>query len=236
MSPKELADESYLFLTTVLMEAYHERKDDELPEAFAFRHARNVQAIGRDVIFLYENQRFVAAQISVRSMLESMFCVVACAKVPTFPEEKLIAECEYMVKMINKTRSVTGDADLDEPHDTYKNLADSLRKKFGVTSRNDWNVFNVAQAAKLESQYTTEYFLHCGYVHATTSGIISQEHEATVGHSYQTAVATMIITGAHAAALLETNHAQAHVDNGARLLGVMADMIKQGEFRDAKNS
>ena len=221
VNPQELADESYTFLETVLWEAYEKRDQvGDLREAFVFRHGRNVQAIARDVFFLYTEGRYTAATIAIRSMIESMFCVAASFHVKTFPEEKTVAECDKMVKRIRKLAETQGIGDLTEAVTEYGNLAAKVREQYSVKTNKEWNIFDMAQAGKLEGQYSSDYFLHCGYVHATLTGIISLENNAALGHSYQTAIAVVIITAAHLAMQLETRTPQSHVDNSSKLLGI----------------
>jgi len=237
MKPYELAEQSYDLLKNVLFEVYEKRAPDGLPDdysnlrhAFIYRHGRNVQGIARDVFFLYSHERYSAAQIAVRSMIESMFCVVASQKVPSFPEEKAIAECVKMIEKVEKLAKTTGE-DLSDCVKDYTDLATKIRNQFNVTTNRQWNVFDTAQAGKLQGHYNGQYFLHCGYVHATLTGIISQENNVTLGVSYQSAIAAVIITAGHLAMCLPTDDPQAHVDESARLLGELTKLLQQGVFR-----
>ncbi len=237
MTPRDLAEESWIFLDKVLGEVYERSTEDgEIRGPFIYRHARNVSDIGRDVLFLYQHERHTAARIAIRSMIESMLCVVAGTKIDSFPEEKVIAECENMIERITKLSTTNTDLNLSESVVEYTQLADSLRAKYSVTKNKKWNVYEIAEAAELKENYAGDYFIHCGYVHVTIAGIVSQEFGTAVGHSYRTAISTMIIAAAFLAQSLESADPQRNVDNAARLLGLLTEMMRQREFSDMEEN
>ncbi len=234
MKADQLAGLSLEFLLQVLGEAYESGlQNPDVESAFVYRHARNVSELGRDVALLYSHQQYTAASVAIRSMLESMFCVVASVKTKGFAVEKLIAESEDMSSRITKNMNVENNPDLIEAVAGYDGLAAKLRKEHGITSKNKWNVYQVAKAADLQDMYLSSYFIHCGYVHCTAAGMVSQEHGLPSTHSLHAAIGSMVVTAGFLAQQIQTLSPQTHVDRSADLLGLLTEIISGEESRSA---
>jgi hypothetical protein len=97
----ELAERSLRLLGQIIDQA-HEGIPDKLdfasPPEFIYLHARNIRALGKDVLALEAQTQSRGSRILVRSMSESLFALVAAAKDPEFPASKVIAE---LVKAIS---------------------------------------------------------------------------------------------------------------------------------------
>ena len=234
MTPKELFDESYYLLDTLIGEAYElkpPRDLDTVRSAFIYRHARNVMDIATDVRFLYVLKRYTAAQIAIRSMLESMFCVAAAAKLPGFAPEKTISEFETFADKVGKIDKVEWSEELAKTRDLLLSMAADLRKEFGVTTTNKWSVFDVARVGKLQHHYATDYMTLSSHVHVSTGAIIFQEKRSGVGDAYHSAVTALLLTAGHFAQLVETKDNQGHLDKATKLLLELSEESMQLEFR-----
>jgi hypothetical protein len=102
MTLPELAERSLRLLGQIIDQA-HEGIPDKLdfasPPEFIYLHARNIRALGKDVLALEAQTQSRGSRILVRSMSESLFALVAAAtKDPEFPAGKVIAE---LVKAIS---------------------------------------------------------------------------------------------------------------------------------------
>lgn len=97
----ELAERSLRLLGQIIDQA-HEGIPDNLdfasPPEFIYLHARNIRALGKDVLALEAQTQSRGSRILVRSMSESLFALVAAAEDPEFPASKVIAE---LVKAIS---------------------------------------------------------------------------------------------------------------------------------------
>jgi hypothetical protein len=236
MSPLELAEQSLALIIKILEEAYERAPKGDLRAAFIYRHTRNISDLGEDVLALEVENRSSAARIVVRSMLESLFRLVAAVKETDYAPEKLIAELEDEVQRIRNWIAVDRYINFgEEMRETIQELADytdKLRRDYKVASRNRWSVFDTAKVAELDWQYARDYFLYSRYVHATISGIISQEYQIGREHILQTTIFTILEAVGHAVQVIETATPQAHIDEATRLMGIGIDLLNQGAFRD----
>jgi hypothetical protein len=236
MTPLELAEHSLALITRILEEAYERASEGDLRAAFIYRHTRNICDLGEDILVLELENRSSAARIVIRSMLESLFRLVAAVKEADYASEKLIAELEDEVERIRNWIAVDRYFDFgDEMRETIEGLADyaeKLRREYKVASQKRWSVFDTAKIAELDWQYARDYFLYSKYVHATISGIISQEYQIGRGHILQTTIFTVLEAVGHAVQIIETATPQAHIDEATRLMGIGIDLVNQGAFRD----
>jgi uncharacterized protein DUF5677 len=236
MTPIQLIKESLALLTRVLDEAFGHGPESDLRRAFIYRHARNVLDLGQDVLALELQNRSSASRIIVRPMIESLYRLAAAVKRPTFAAEKLVAELEQELERIQKWIAVAQSNDFEsEMADTTTLLtayAQRLRREHSVTTKNRWDQFATAKAAELDWHYARDYFLYSKYVHATISGIISQEYQIGRGHVLQTAIFVILSAVGHAVQGIETEAPQDHVDEAARLARLAINLTREGAFRD----
>ncbi|HEY5915262.1 MAG TPA: hypothetical protein VJA21_32105 [Verrucomicrobiae bacterium] len=170
-----------------------------------------------------------SSPIVVRSMLESLFNLVAAVKHTPFAAEKVCWEIEDEIKRIGKW--LDSGADLDGTIAELQNLAGKLRRAHGITKTLNWTTLDCAMAAKLDQHYRTEYFLFSKNVHATQSGMISSEAEIGRGHVLQAICFVLVCAAGHIAQLIHTKDPQTHVDNGTQLLQRLCDLVRTGVFR-----
>ena len=87
-----------------IIDQAHEGIPDKLdfasPPEFIYLHARNIRALGKDVLALKAQTQSRGSRILVRSMSESLFALVAAAKDPEFPAGKVIAEQKDQIRRI----------------------------------------------------------------------------------------------------------------------------------------
>ena len=85
-----------------IIDQAHEGIPDNLdfasPPEFIYLHARNIRALGKDVLALEAQTQSRGSRILVRSMSGSLFALVAAAEDPEFPASEVIAE---LVKAIS---------------------------------------------------------------------------------------------------------------------------------------
>jgi hypothetical protein len=177
-------------------------------------------------------RRYTAAQIAIRSMIESMLCVAAAVKVPEFAAEKIIAEWETFADKVEKIDKAEWNAELLKTKDLLLTMAADMRKECGVTSKNKWSVFDIARIAKLQHQYATEYLILSNHVHAATSAVIFQEKISGVGDAYKSAVMAMLLTAGHFAQFIPLKTNQKYLDNATSLVLELAEEPMQLAFRE----
>jgi len=235
MTIADLAKDSLSFLILLLQEAYEDSKGNEnVRSAFIYRHARNIADIADDMFFLYDHGRYTLSGLGLRSMLESQFCIAASLHRKDFPAEKIIAECEKWAGRLGKTVFPLGGADITDTVSGLSELAAKLRADFSIVSKKPWNTFEVAQAAKLEQIYNSEYAYLCNFVHSNTSAIMSQESGIGVGLAVQVAMGTVIGTAGYIAMTLQTKTPQEHVDKASKLLQRLLEMDKAFDHLEGK--
>jgi hypothetical protein len=226
----KVIDQSYNLLATVMEEAYAGAQEDNLREAFVYRHGLTILRLGEDAIHLEAERKCHSSPIVVRSMLESLFNLVAGVKHANFAAEKVCWEIEEEVKRI--TKWLKPGASLNETIADLQNLGRTLKKTHGISNVRCWNTLNCAAAAELDQQYRTEYFLFSKKVHATQSGMISAEAEVGRGQVLQAICFVLICAAVHIVQLIRTNKPQEHIVHGTDLLEELNTLTRSGFFRD----
>jgi hypothetical protein len=236
MTPVQLANESYELLNALIQEAYQEKPtEDSIRSAFVYRHARNVLDIGTDVRLLYSIKRYTTAQIAIRSMIESMFCVAAAVKLPEFAAEKIIAEWETFAEKVSKIDKVEWSAELIKTKDLLLKMADDMRKECAVSSKNKWSVYDIARVANLQHHYATDYLTLSNHVHAASGALIFQEKCSGVGDSHKAAVTAMLLTAGHFAQHIQTKSSKDLLATATRLVLELSEEPMQLAFREIDN-
>ena len=103
MTLPELAERSLRLLGQIIDQAHEgipNKLDFASPPEFIYLHARNIRALGKDVLALKAQTQSRGSRILVRSMSESLFALVAAAKDPEFPAGKVIAEQKDQIRRI----------------------------------------------------------------------------------------------------------------------------------------
>jgi hypothetical protein len=229
MSAEKLIKESYNLLATVIEEAYDGAEEGNFRQAFVYRHGLTILHLAEDAIHLEAERKCHSSPLVVRSMLESLFNLVAGVKDPKFAAEKVCWEIEDEVKRIQKWMN-NGD-ELDETIKQLQGLARTIKKDHGISSNRSWTTLDCAKAADLDKHYRTDYFLFSKKVHSTTSGMISAEAEFGRGYILRTISFVLLCASVHLVQLIQTKTSQKHVDSGTTLLEDLARLIGDGAFR-----
>jgi hypothetical protein len=230
MSPEKAITESYNLLATVIEEAYVGAEDGNLRDAFVYRHGLTILRLAEDAIYLEAERKCHSSPLVVRSMLESLFNLVAGVKNPNFAAEKVCWEIEDEVKRIGKWANKRPD--MDETVKELQNLARKVRKDHGITTTRNLTTLDCANAAGLDQQYRMEYFLFSKKVHATTSGMISAEAQIGRGHIMETVCFVLVCASGHIIQLIHTKTPQDHIGRAARLLESLTELSGAGAFRE----
>lgn len=235
MAPSELAESSLNLLNDILEQACTKIDAPDLRTSFIYRHARNIATLADDVFELESLGRISASRIVVRSMIESLFSLVAAVKNPSFAAEKVVAEIEDELKRLKKIERASPSnehADLKEAERMLTGFLAQMREMHSVCTHREWNAYQTAEEAQLGWHYLHQYFLFSKYVHSTTSGIISGEEQLSRGQTFQTALFVLLAAAGHVPQQIETDTPQAHLDEAARLMNLTIDLIESGAFQD----
>jgi hypothetical protein len=236
LTPPELVQQSLVLLDKILQEAKDRLPEQNFRLGFIYKHASNILDLGDDVLALELQGRSSASRIVVRSMVESLFKLVAAFKNHSFATEKVVAEIEDEIERIQKwVEAKRANECLEGMDETIKQLMDAaqqLRLEHEVTTRRRWNVFDTAKVAELDWHYIRNYFMFSKYVHSTFSGIISQEHQIGRGYVLETMIFIVLAAAGHIPQVIETVTPQAHIDETARLMSITIDLIQQKAFQD----
>jgi hypothetical protein len=228
---KELDDvvkESFSLLGKALEESNPFGLESDYRGAFIYRHARSIYYLGQDVVFLLESGRLDSCQFIVRAMLESLFKLIAAVKHPEAAVQILISEVEddlERMKLLDPIECAPGIKCSVE-------FAAKLRKEFNVTSKRKWSTFECAGAADLIEKYRGDYFVFSGRVHASTGGIMMQENKIGAGHALLTLLYIVMHASAGFVQVIQTKTPQQHIDESARLMNRLVELIKSGVFSE----
>jgi len=209
-----------------LKEAFLLRKAGDVREAFVYRHARNISQLGQDVLLLESDGQSDSCPIIVRAMLEGLFKMVAATKVAEASVGIVLSEIDEEILRIKQWIKVVGGdvADLNDTIHQLTSFAQNLRAQHGVQSTKDWNAFECVKAADLGIIYRQHYFLFSKHTHATSSGIIAQEHEVMRSIVLEVVVFVVLCALGHLVQVIETRTPQQHVDKAAKLLATATDL------------
>jgi hypothetical protein len=224
----EVIDNGFGLLKSVLVEAAEIGGEWDYRTKFVYRHARNINQLGHDVLFLMESGRLESCQVIVRAMLESLFKLIAAVKQPEAALQIFISELEAdaeRMKLLNPIECAPGV-------ECFESFAAKLRKEHNVTSEKEWSTFACADAAELIDKYRGEYFIFSGRSHASTGGIILEEGKIGAGCALQTLLFIVIYASGGFVQVIQTKTPQRHVDESARLLNKLLELMEAGIFKE----
>jgi hypothetical protein len=178
MDKYELFNKSINLLDRVIKEI-HFIPAQSPREYFIYHHAQNILTLSRDILFLDQNSRVNSNYIIIRTVLESLFNLVAATKNPSFAKEKMAAEPNDAKKQIEKGIRDVGDFDGKKVKlvSRLTGFYQQLRNWFSITRHPEWNTCKVAQEAGLLSLYRTDYFMFSTNTHANIVGIVEQKNQ-----------------------------------------------------------
>jgi hypothetical protein len=232
MNVEEVVKESFQMLQLVLEDAFETDENPDERTAFVYRHAITVKSLAEEVMHLEADGYGYSSAIIVRSMLECLFNLAAAVAYPSFAVEKLIWETEEEAKKIRKWIEATSETNLEETIGDLESISLSLRKKYNVSARLNWNSFECAKAADLVGHYRREYFIYSKAVHVTASGIISRENRVGRGHVLQTVLFALLYAAGMTVQAVPTKNGQEHIDATGELMGKLTDIVNANCFRD----
>jgi hypothetical protein len=224
----EIIDNGFGLLDSVLSEAAEIGGEWDYRTSFVYRHARNINQLGQDVLFLMESGRLESCQVVVRAMLESLFKLITAVKQPEAALQIFISELEAdaeRMKLLGPTECAPGV-------ECFEKFAAQLRKEHNVTSQKEWSTFDCAEAAELIDKYRGEYFVFSGRAHASTGGIILEEGKIGAGCALQTLLFIIIYASGGLVQVVQTKTPQQHVDESARLLNELLELMRAGLFKE----
>lgn len=231
MNPEELIQKCFELLLEVLEESSELKLTPDVRRAFVYRHLRNIWDLGEDILELERTKQSSSSRIIIRTMLESLFSLVAATKHETFAVEKIIYEVEKNIDGIRKMAS-SGDSSFETTIQELTEFAQKLRSEHGITTKTKWKVFKCAEAAALDPFYIHHYHIYCQYSHATAGGIISQEHQYGVWYHYQTLIFIVLCATGNAIPIIGTKTPQEHVDKATELGEIGLKLIQAGKFKE----
>lgn len=231
MTRERIAKESYQLLLRILNQAFARREENNVRQAFIYRHGQTVLRLSEDIFFLEGDGRCYSSPIVIRVMLESLFNLVSAVKHEHFAAEKLIWEAEDELRRIEKWL-VDEEESMKETIETLHAFASSFRKQNNITGKLNWNTLACAQAAELNHHYRYDYFVFSKNVHAATSGIISSETGFGRGRVLQTAIFVILAATGHVVQALPTKTPQLHLNRSTKLMKELCRAIERQEFKE----
>jgi hypothetical protein len=236
MTPSDLGQQSLALLARVLADASREGKETvPIKHAFIYRHAHQIALLANDVFMLEALESCTSARILIRPMVGSLFKLVAAAKDESFAIQKIVAELEGQVERIDEWIKVQEDPDFtDAMTPTAIELyacAQDLRSEHGISSRNKWSLHDTAKKSGLPSKFASDHFYFSQHLHGTLSEIIGAEGKAFRGHTVQSATSITLVAAHHAAeGLCSEGCAPRHLEEAAKLLDVLEELVKAGHY------
>ena len=146
----------------------------DLGKRFAVLHARNIAVLAEDAQSLVLANRFVAAAVVARVMLESLFNLSAAARDREFAARKILYEIEQVIRRARLLRE--SDPGVDEHVKTIENEMRQLSDDISRTQRvrldgQKWRVFDCAKTAGQTDIYRELYFVLSLQTHAEGYGM-----------------------------------------------------------------
>jgi len=207
-----------------------------IQQVFVYRHANNIATLADDVHSLRADDRIGSCFILMRSLFEGLMNLVAAVKCPSFAAEKMISEIEHDIDKVTKWQDAEQESEAQqfaEPLELIKDLAQSLRHVHGITSQRRWTTLEVARLAGLDQHYMHELFLFSRNAHASTGGIIAQEHDCGQELILQDTSYIALSALAHAVQVLPSKHAQHYVHQATRLLEFLNEEAMKNQANNA---
>ncbi len=228
MKGMSLAHQSVDLLEEFLFETSSAVEDERF--AFIYRHARNIWDLAQDALLLLDDSRTSSLPILMRTMLESLFKLVAAVKLEGFAIEKLISEADCDVVKMRKWLKIMDDKTnpiMLDGIEMAQSLSKRLRRDYGVTSKKKWNVFETAEAAGMGDQYKIDYYMFSQHIHASIKGIIAQEHYCGVCMLIPELVFVASAAVGHAVRLLPTQNPKRYLALAADQLDAASQLLGQ---------
>lgn len=230
MTLEDFAQQCIQLLQLALEEAHNLNKKADERTAFVYRHAQLIRRLAEDAWHLQTSGRYYSSPIVARSMLESLFNLIAAVENPRFAVEKLIWEAEDEIARIKKWLA-PGDAGMfDAWVVEIESLSQSLKGKYNILDTGKWDAFACAEAAKWTDEYRREYFVYSRSVHPTAIGIIGRENQIGGGHVLQTILMTVLHAAAYMVEVVPTKEPKRHTECSAELMRQLTKLIKAGTF------
>ncbi len=198
--------------------------------SFVYRHASNIFHLGEDTIYLLQSGRSYSCPIVVRSMLESLFKLVAAMKAPDMAVQIIISELEEDCDKIAKFPKWLDPAVYAPIAEDFSNQVKHLRKEYGITSTKKWKAIACAEAAELEGHYRDAYFHFSSHTHAKIIGMEIQEKSACAGYCLQMLIFCVLTAALYLVHIAHTNSPQEHMGECERLGDEWIRLMNAGFF------
>lgn len=163
---------------TMVDEAITEEMGKDIGRSFVYRHAVYIRDLATDALFLGREGRWASIYVLGRPAMESAFKMAAAVVDSEFPAQKVAAELKEERKRLVKWRNsrICGlNSVLDEAAQQCEEFEKELRKRYGVASKREWSVRDVAELGKLTAEYTKDYFQSSKHIHGMLSGLLGRE-------------------------------------------------------------
>jgi hypothetical protein len=173
----------------------------DIRRGYINRHAWNIHEIGSDVLILAEAGSLGSIYLLSRPVLESLFKLAAAVFEKTFAGEKVVSEVEEerdKVRNWLKSADASWSPTLNKIIKGLDEMAEDLRKRYGVSTQRKWKVYEVAKVGNLEAEYVRDYFAGSKHVHVMLSALVAREDQIYVPEALYRLTASV----AHASALV----------------------------------
>jgi len=228
MELNENIERSLGLLHKILIESIASKDDGNMQTSFVYRHASNIFHLGEDTICLLQSGRSYSCPIVVRSMLESLFKLVAAIKAPDTAVQIIINELEEDCDKIAKFPKWLDPAVYVPIAEDFSNQIKHFRKGYGITSTKKWTTLACAEAAELDGHYRDAYFHFSSHTHAKIIGMDIQEKSA--GYCLQMLIFCVLTAALHLAHIAHTNSPQEHIGGCEKLGDEWIRLMEAGVF------
>jgi hypothetical protein len=198
--------------------------------AFPYRHANNICWLADDLRLLVRCQRVAVPPVIARAMLESFFYLAACKTVPKFAARKTLWEMDEFLRRSRMFAKVHLDDSLAEERVRIAAFMERVEQYYKLTSneRHPWLIAQCIDHCGDPAFLKANYFFLSQHTHSSFLGLAARHHGGHDRIVQQSVIGTLIIGGGIAAQVLPNKKPQAHVDQAARLLGELLQVIDSG--------
>lgn len=157
MTLENFAQQCFQLLQLALEDAHQLNQKSDERTAFVYRHAQLIRRLGEDAWHLETTGRRYSSPIVARSVLESLFSLIAAVERPEFAVEKLLWEAEDEITRIKKWIPTGGTGKRDAWIAQIESLSQDLKQKYNILRVRKWDAYACADAAQWNDEYRLDY-------------------------------------------------------------------------------